>query len=231
MQIIEVTPLGLRSAALRLRHRQTPMQFLVIPMMHMANASFYRGVTRLLQDADIVVVEGVRGRSAISTALTATYRVLRWRRVDLVSDCVPYTNLGKPLVTPDVSVDEFRGEWRKVPIWMRTAMWPVLVGFTAVRLVMPRDRLLRQVMGTELNDLPSDLDEALAEHPVTRAMTVERDRRLIEAIGTLCEDRAQESLTVAVVYGAGHVPAIVECLAKRGYYVRSADWLTAISGI
>jgi len=116
-------------------------------MMHMANASFYGGVTRLLRDVDIVVVEGVRGRSAISAALTATYRVLKWRRVDLVSDCVPYTSLGKPLVTPDVSVGEFRGEWRKAPMWMRAAMWPVLLGFTAVRLVMPRDPLLRQVNG------------------------------------------------------------------------------------
>jgi hypothetical protein len=230
VQVLEVTPLGLRSAALRLRHRQTPLQFLVIPMMHMANASFYRGVTRLLQDTDIVVVEGIRGRSVISAALTATYRVLRWRRVDLVSDCVPYANLGKPLITPDVTADEFRGEWRKVPILMRAAMWPLLLAFIAARLVMPRDRLLRQVMGTELNDLPSDLDDALNEHPFTQAMTDERDRRLIEALATLHEDRSPESLTVAVVYGARHVPAIVDCLVKRGYYVRSADWLPVVSG-
>jgi hypothetical protein len=113
---------------------------------------------------------------------------------------------------------------------MRSAMWPVLLGFIAVRLVTPRDRLLRQVRGTELNDLPSDLDEAMAEHPLMQAMTVERDRRLIEALGTLCEDHSHASLTVAVVYGAGHVPAIIDCLVKRGYYVRSADWLTVISG-
>ncbi len=42
MQILEVTELGLRSAALRLKHRTVPLRFVVIPMTHMANAGFYR---------------------------------------------------------------------------------------------------------------------------------------------------------------------------------------------
>jgi hypothetical protein len=230
VQIIEVTALGLRSAALRLRRPRTPLEFLVVPMVHMANAGFYRDVTRLLRDVDIVVVEGVRGRSAVTTALTATYRVLRWRRVELVRDNIPYANLGKPLVTPDLTAGEFMDEWRKVPPIQRAVMWPALLAFIAIRLVMPRGRLLRQVMGIELNDLPSDLDEALADDPMMQALTAERDRRLVEALGVLYDDRSHDGLTVAVVYGAAHVPAIVDCLVKRGYYVRSADWLTAISG-
>jgi hypothetical protein len=58
-------------------------------MVHMANAGFYTNVTRLLRDVDIVVVEGVRDRSAISMALTATYRVLGLRRVELVHQDIP----------------------------------------------------------------------------------------------------------------------------------------------
>jgi hypothetical protein len=49
-----------------------------------------------------------------------------------------------------VSAGEFRDEWRKVPTLQRAAMWPMLIAFIAVRLVMPRDRLLRQVMGRSL---------------------------------------------------------------------------------
>jgi hypothetical protein len=227
VQILEASLLGLRSAALRLRHRRTPLQFLIIPMLHMANAGFYRDVTRRLREADIVVVEGV-GRSAISTALTATYRVLRLRRVELVPDTVPYQALGKPLVTPDLTADEFKHEWRTMPVWMRAAIWPVMLGFIAIRMLTPRRRLLRQLIDDELNDLPSDLDEAIAEHPLSRALTLERDRRLVEALGTLHEQHSQEGITIAVVYGAAHVPAIVEYLADRGYFVRSADWLTVI---
>ncbi|HEU0238858.1 MAG TPA: hypothetical protein VFR11_06200 [Micromonosporaceae bacterium] len=228
MQILEASVLGLRSAALRLRHRHTPLQFLVIPMLHMANAGFYREVTRLLRDADVVVVEGVRGRSAIGTALTATYRVLRLRRIELVPDNVPYRALGKPLVAPDVTAVEFKREWRNMSLWIRAALWPLLLGFTAVRMVTPRSRLLRQVIDQELNDLPSDLDEALAEHPLGQAMIVERDRRLVEALGELHEQRSEERITVAVAYGAAHVPVIVEYLTSRGYFVRSATWLPVI---
>lgn len=220
---------GLRSAALRLRHRRAPLQFLVIPMVHMANAGFYQQVTRMLLDVDIVVVEGLRGRSAISAALTATYRVLGLRRVELVFDSVPYRTLGKQLIMPDMTADEFKGEWRKMPLWTRAAMWPLLLCFTAVRMVTPRTRLLRQVIGCELNDLPSDLDEALADHPLSRTLQVERDRRLVQALGALHDQRSGDNITIAVVYGAGHIPAVVEYLVELGYVVRSADWLTAIS--
>jgi hypothetical protein len=229
VQILEVTALGLRSAALKLRHRGSPLQFLVIPMVHMANAGFYRDVTRLLRDVDIVVVEGVRGRSAIGMALTATYRVLRMRRVEMVDQDLPYSTLGKPLVTPDVNADEFKVEWRKMKWYVRAALWPALLGYTATRLVMPRERLLRQIIGDELNDLPSDLDEALADDPLVTALSGERDRRLLRALGALHEERSQDNLTVAVVYGARHVPVVVDYLRERGYFVRSADWLTVIS--
>jgi len=228
VQILEVSVLGLRSAALRLRHRHTPLQFLVIPMLHMANAGFYREVTRLLRDVDIVVVEGVRGRSAIGTTLTATYRVLRLRRIELVPDRVRYRELGTPVIAPDVNAAEFRHEWRKMPWWTRAALWPLLLAYTAIRMVTPRARLMRQVIDQELNDLPSELDEAIAEHPLGKAMSVERDRRLVEALGELHEQRSEESITVAVAYGAAHVPAIVEYLTSRGYFVRSATWLTVI---
>jgi hypothetical protein len=133
------------------------------------------------------------------------------------------------LVTPDVSAADVKVEWRKMKWWLRAALWPMLLGLTAFRLVTPRDRLLRQIIGEELNDLPSDLDEALADHPLMTALTAERDRRLLQALGTLHEEKSQDNLTIAVVYGAQHVPIVVEYLRKRGYFVRSADWLTVIS--
>jgi hypothetical protein len=36
---------------------------------------------------------------------------------------------------------------------------------------------------------------------------------------------------VTVIYGAGHVPAVVRGLLDRhGYRVRTAEWLTVVSG-
>jgi hypothetical protein len=42
VQILEVTEIGLRSAVIRLKHREKPMQFLIFPMLHMAHEGFYR---------------------------------------------------------------------------------------------------------------------------------------------------------------------------------------------
>lgn len=54
----------------------------------------------------------------------------------------------------------------------------------------------------------------------------ERDDRLLAALGHLHQERGGEDIEVAVVYGAGHVPAIVRGLNRSGYRPRSADWLT-----
>ena len=61
MQIIEVTDLAVRSAVIRLRRTGTPLQFVLYPMIHMAKPAFYAAVTRRLEQADVVVVEGIGG--------------------------------------------------------------------------------------------------------------------------------------------------------------------------
>jgi hypothetical protein len=39
--------------------------------------------------------------------------------------------------------------------------------------------------------------------------------------------RAAEPIVVGVVYGAGHMPAVVRALAACGFKPRNAEWLTA----
>ncbi|HEY1484464.1 MAG TPA: hypothetical protein VGF84_00085 [Micromonosporaceae bacterium] len=108
MQILEVSELGLRSAILRLKHRTTPMQFLIFPMTHMARAEFYREVGRILREADIIVAEGVKGRSVLGFTLTATYRILARRPgINLTHQSIDYKLLGKPVINPDVTNAEF----------------------------------------------------------------------------------------------------------------------------
>jgi hypothetical protein len=63
VQIIGVTQFGVQSAVIRLRRKDTPLQFVVYPMVHMAKPTFYADVTNRLRNAQVVVVEGV-GRGA-----------------------------------------------------------------------------------------------------------------------------------------------------------------------
>ncbi|MEH1163793.1 hypothetical protein V6V47_00235 [Micromonospora sp. CPCC 205539] len=231
MQIIEVTDFGVRSAVIRLRRRETALQFVLYPMIHMAKPEFYAAVTTRLKRADMVVVEGVgdgQGKSSVLVgALTLSYTVLTFnRRVKLVKQDIDYAALGVPVVRPDVSLDEFAAGWRRVPLATRLMMWcalPVVVGarlFGGTRMIWSRSM--------EQNDLPSPEEEDLADWSpkLEAAFGGERDDRLLAALTRLHEERCGEDIEVAVVYGAAHVPAIVHGLHRYGYRARAADWLT-----
>lgn len=232
MQIIEVTELGVRSAVVRLRRRETPMQFVVYPMVHMAKPGFYAAVTAGLKRADVVVVEGVgggRGKgSMLAGALTLSYRILRFnRRAGLVEQDIDYAALGVPVICPDVSQEEFAAGWRRVPLGHRLGMWCIFPVVVAGRLLGGTRMIWSRSM--EQNDLPSPQEEAAAEWSpqLEAAFGGERDDRLLAVLCRLHEERGGEGIEVAVVYGAGHVPSIVRGLTNRyGYRPRSADWLT-----
>jgi hypothetical protein len=232
MQIIEVTDLAVRSAVIRLRRRETPLQFMLYPMIHMARPAFYSAVTARLQRADVVVVEGVGGgqqkRSVLAGALTLSYTVLRFnRRAKLVEQDIDYTALGVPVVRPDVSLEEFETGWRQVPLTQRLMMWSVLPFVVLARLFGGTRIIWSRSM--EQNDLPSPDEEDLADRmpELEAAFGGDRDDRLLATLCRLHEERSGEDIEVAVVYGAAHVPVIVRGLMDRyGYRPRSADWLT-----
>jgi hypothetical protein len=230
VQIIEVTGLGVRSAAIRLRRRDSALQFVVYPMIHMARPQFYRDVTTRLRRAQLIVVEGVHGgrTSPLFQALTLSYRVLRFnRRVQLVEQNIDYQALGVPIIHPDVSAGEFRADWRRVPWRGRMLMWLVLPVVIVARLFGGTGAIWTRALA--LDDQPSPEEEAMAEvmPEVDAALLDRRDQRLLTALYALHEQRCDEAIEVAVVYGAAHVPAIVHGLAdKYGYQARSADWLT-----
>jgi hypothetical protein len=232
MQIIEVTDLGVRAAVIRLRRRESPLQFVIYPMIHMAKASFYTDVAVRLRRADVVVVEGVgagdRRGSVLVSALTLSYRVLKFnRRVGLVQQNIDYAALGKQLIHPDVSGGEFREGWRRVPLKDRLMLWLVLPVVVIGRLFGGTAAIWSKAM--EVEDLPSTFDEEMADRTpeLSEAFAGERDVRLLDALSRLHRERSHEAVEVAVVYGAGHVAKIVHELNRQhGYRPRSADWLT-----
>jgi hypothetical protein len=228
VQIIEATALGIRSAVLTMRRRDTPLTFVIYPMVHIADPLFYRQVSERLSKADLIVVEGV-GRSTIGWALTMTYRVVPHRRNSkLVEDNIRYRSLGVPLIRPDSTGTEFRVAWATVPWWQRAIVWCVIPGIVLTRLFGGSRRMLQQYMELAMDDLPTN-EEQLRRPDVDhldRVILDERDQKLVAALTSIHIERANENLTVAVVYGAGHVPAIVKGLYQHDYRVRGGDWLT-----
>jgi hypothetical protein len=230
MQIIEVTDLWVRSGVVRFKHRDARLEFVVYPMIHMAAASFYAAVAARVQRADIAVVEGI-GRSGtdgsvLVRALTLSYRVLRCnRRVRLVEQDIDYAALGVQLVRPDVNAAEFKEAWRLVPLRHRLGMWCLLPVILLVRLFGGTRTIWSR--STELNDLPTPEEEDLLDGmpELDAAFGGRRDDRLLAALRQIHEDRGDDAIEVAIVYGAGHVPAIVRGLGSLGYRPRSSEWL------
>ncbi|MFI7515899.1 hypothetical protein ACIBVK_20650 [Micromonospora echinofusca] len=233
MQIIEHSIIGTRSAVLRLRRPGSQLQFVLFPMLHVASPEFYAAVAQRLRQCDLLIVEGIGGRSVLTWAITLTYRVLPAnKRSGLVADNIKYRSLGVELINPDVTTAEFAQGWRAVPLRYRLLMWCVIPIVAVAQFLGSTRRLLSPEV--ELNDLPSAKDEMYSDDEFTghfeRTFGGDRDERVLATLSELIRTRSSERIDVAVVYGAGHVPAIVRGLADRhGYRPRTAEWLTVLN--
>jgi hypothetical protein len=230
MQIIEVSGLGVRSAVTWLQRRGTPMRFVLFPMLHLGTPGFYAEVTRRLRACDLVVAEGIRGRSASASALTLTYRLCgSVHRGGLVVQDIDYASLGVPVIGPDMSASEFGTGWRRMPLMLRLRVWALVPVYALGLLVFGARALLAR--HAELDDLPSREDVEMAADgrlaPFFRLLVDDRDAQLVAALDRIHEQRCHEPIQVAIVYGAGHMPGVVRHLRRRfDYWARDAEWMT-----
>ncbi|WP_329297299.1 hypothetical protein OG410_01050 [Streptomyces sp. NBC_00659] len=230
MQIIEVTGYAVRSAVITMRRTGTPLEFVIFPMLHVASSTFYSQVRIRLRECDLIVMEGVRGRSAAVSALTLAYRFTPMRRrngLQLQRDELLIPG-DVPVINPDVTAAEAIADLKEMSRWTYLLL---LVAAPVMGLVFalrgPRAFLDEDLV---VEDLPSTLRaEMLADDPLVHALTDRRDQRLLDALGEIHAERGGEPIRVAVVYGAGHVPATVSGLMDRyGYRPREAEWLTVL---
>lgn len=228
MQIIEVSVTGVRSAVITLRRGPTPMQFVLVPMIHLGTAAFYAEVKARLRDGQLIVAEGVSGRSVLTWALTLSYRLPgRSRRLNLVVQDDGYADCGVPVIRPDITARQFARRWRSVPAIHRMMVWVAIPLVALAERVVGTRRLMSRHVA--LTDLPTLLDhEARQRLPQLMDVLVDhRDGLLLDALGAIHEQHSAEPIRVAVVYGAGHMPAVVQGLWNRyGYRPRTAEWLT-----
>ncbi|MER5437115.1 hypothetical protein [Streptomyces sp. NPDC002790] len=224
MQIIEVTGYGVRSAVITLRRRGASLEFVVFPMLHVASPTFYAQVKRRLRECDLVVMEGIRGKSAVVSTLTLAYRFAPRRSRNGLQQQTREALLpaSVPVLYPDVTAAEAVADLKTLPRWTYLLMLlaaPVMGPVFALR--GPRAFLDGDL---EVDDLPTTARaEMLADRPIGHAMSDHRDLRLLDALDGI----HAEPLRVAVVYGAGHVPAIVAGLREcHSYRPRNAEWLT-----
>ena len=229
MQIIEASVIGVRSAVITFRRPATPMQIVLFPMLHLGTKGFYKAVNSRLRSCQLVVAEGIRGRSAATSLMTMSYRLLgRSRRLGLVVQDLHLDTLGVPVIWPDMTGKELDSRWRTaVPRLHRLLIIPAVPLFAAGMLLFGTRRVLGRYLA--LDDLPTreqEMTEAAFED-IDKVIVHDRDALVIEALTSIHKERSTEPISVAVVYGAGHMPAVAAMLVARlGYQARSAEWLT-----
>jgi hypothetical protein len=62
MQYIESSVIGIRSAAITLKRRTSPLGFVLFPMVHVAEPAFYAAVEARAGQCDLIVAEGTPSR-------------------------------------------------------------------------------------------------------------------------------------------------------------------------
>lgn len=228
MQFIEVSVTGVRSAVITLRTPEMRQRIVLFPMLHLGAPAFYADVTARLGQCAVVVAEGIRERSLITTALTFSYRLPgRRRRLGLVEQRIDYASLSAEVVTPDMTGRQLRAGWRAVPVLQRAVLLLLAPVVGAAFWLLGTRRMLARHATSE--DLPGDSDIMLRDQAqaLSELLLDRRDALLATALDEVLAQHRDETMDIAVVYGAAHMRVVTRyLLARYGYRARAAEWLT-----
>ena len=228
MQIIESTPFGVRSSIMTFGRPDSNVRFLLFPMLHLGEPAFYAEVAQRLGQCDLILAEGVAGRR--TSLITLSYRLAgKIRRFGLIEQgrALQLRTLGVPVENVDATASQFSRSWRRAPRYARLLLLALAPLFGLWLIVSgSRSMIAKQ---TEVNDLP-DRDEAFMPNSLARvqdAIVHDRDRLLCDAIAREADAPAPSTKTVAILWGAGHMPAVVHFLmGSLRYRVLTTEWVT-----
>jgi hypothetical protein len=206
----------------------SPLEFVIYPMIHIGEPRYYAEVTERLRSFDLIVAEGVAGRSATVDALTGAYRpAARSNRLGLVVQDIDYAAVGVPLVASDLSAQAFDARWkRRVPWWQTAA---VRVAGPAVGLWMQHIATRRDIAeALDMGDFPTlaELEAEALLDGVSNVTMDQRNARLLSAIRKVHHEHSDEPLRVAIVWGAHHMRAVTTELYALGYRGSDSEWVT-----
>ncbi|MGH9942447.1 MAG: hypothetical protein ACRD9R_08840 [Pyrinomonadaceae bacterium] len=229
MQLIEKSWAGVRSAVYTLRKDGSGLEFVLFPMIHVGEESYYAEVRRRLAGCDLILAEGVRSKKV--NLLTRSYRIVgKIRRMDLITQQEGLRLDGLPghIINTDIEGHVFDEQWSALPLWLRLQLTLLVPVYVVYLFFFGTRELLAATM--ELDDLPSR-DEVLMHderwEPFDALLVDERDRVLIRRIEELAQSNGSQRKVVGVLYGAGHMRHVTAfLLSKKGYRIAAAEWVT-----
>ena len=231
MQFLESSYIGLRSAIHELESEIVSPKFLVIPMVHIGDESFYNEVSERLSRCQTIIHEGVPGFR--SRLLTQAYRITTRRRsLNLVQqrEQVRLDECAALKIHADVSPKGFAENWSQLP-WMHQITLMVMAPLYGcwTYLFSTRESIAKGRSKDSLSNAYAMRrnDSAVAIRDV---IVTKRDEFIVSQIDEYLEDNKTNSELAAILFGAGHMPAIVSHLSgKHGYSSKRAEWISVIA--
>ncbi len=228
MQFLEYSVIGLRAARHELASQTHAARVTLFPMVHVAEAAFYDRIMPDVLAHDVVLFEGVKSRRA--NVLTRVYRWLPFGRLGLVRQPTFGLSDGPArLVHADLSTDEFEALWRDLPLWQRVAAAVLTTVFGVWRrFTATRSGIARHMNQDDLPNRETVMAPGTPFEGWENAIRHARDARLRACLRAELSDLTAPK-HVAVIYGAGHMPAVMnELTAIGGFRPVSSEWLEAI---
>ena len=225
MQFLESSMIGLRSAICVLNSPDSELQFVLFPMVHIGDPSFYSGVHERLNECSHIVYESAK--SYRSTLLTYSYRFITKRQdLGLVSqkDALSLSGLDATLIHGDLSSSELSHRWNKLSFLYKVVvplvgpLYGIYKFLTATRASLAKNHSVESVKSNrEIDNSDTDFSKLLIDG---------RDKKLIATIEETINGNYGSAKKVAILFGASHM-RVVTCylLEKHNYRVVDSQWM------
>lgn len=221
MQYIESSVIGLRSAIITLRRTGSALRFTVFPMVHVGEPDFYHEVAARVRTCDLIVAEGApSGEFPIQEWMSS----IRWDHLVDQLTALDLESLGVPI--------QWEYQAPEQPGSARQDMTAKIVDSAAAVTLRALGRYGNPLGLPSLEQADEHDDRWMYREPGRFARFLQerfpdnRDAQLVRALGVIHRERYTEPINIAVVYGAAHIPAVVDYLSETfRYRVQRAEWL------
>lgn len=241
MQITEASLIGLRSAVMILKNPQNRLTIKIVPMVHYADKSFYEEVEKIVLASQFSIQEGVKADTNdliydgdLETPFysnTSPNRLGLFEQPDFSLKGIKILNFDSDAknIFSKIEFADNVSRWKK-------ALYFFVVGSGFICLSILR--LIRFIgsIYTFFNQSRSSLAKNLNIDTTSSnffdlvnnsflSSFVARDQNFHSKLGSFLEERKDQECTVSILYGAMHVPTLLDFLATKKYRVTSADWV------
>jgi hypothetical protein len=232
-------PQGLQVALVHLVHPDTGRRVDLVGAVHVADMGYYREVQRLLENVDVVLYEMVKPRDMLPDAgkdeeaegVRAFQQTMaEWFGLAFQLDAISY---GRPhFVHADLTLEEFTGQPGNAALVEKMKqMKPQLkvaeamlkgggAGDPTKSTLL--QRMVKGIVGRMLGGMGSNMAALLGDDSADLIIR----RRDEVAVKRLVEVPA-DTKTVAIFYGAAHLPDLEQRITALGYKRVGSRWLTA----